>query len=81
MTEPHQHFGPFAVTPGRQRQGIGTLMFTHFCDHLDGSKDAAYLETDTESNVALYRRFGFEVTAEEKVLGVPNYFMSRPPTT
>jgi ribosomal protein S18 acetylase RimI-like enzyme len=78
-SEPHVHFGPFGVNPERQRQGIGSTMLAHFCEHVDGSKAAAYLETDTESNVALYRRFGWEVTAEEKVLGVPNWFMWRPP--
>jgi hypothetical protein len=37
-----------------------------------------YLETETEDNVRLYARFGFNVTVKRRVLGVPNWFMQRP---
>ncbi len=32
----------------------------------------AYLETDRAENVTFYERFGFEVTAQDEILGVPN---------
>jgi hypothetical protein len=38
-----------------------------------------YLETDKPENVTLYERFGFKVTGEAKVFGVPNWFMWREP--
>jgi hypothetical protein len=36
-----------------------------------------YLETDQAENVEFYRRFGFELTNEASVLGVPNFYMRR----
>ena len=70
--QPHWHFGPFSVLPERQQQGIGSKLLTYFCEHLDRLSAAAYLETDKPENVRLYQRFGFEVTSEAPVLGVPN---------
>ncbi len=77
--QPHWHFGPFAVLPERQGQGIGSQLLTYFCEHVDRLGAAAYLETDKPENVRLYQRFGFEVTSEKPVLGVPNWFMWRSP--
>ena len=76
--EHHWHLGPMVVLPERQKQGIGSLLLQRFCEHVDGLGHAGYLETDQESSVRLYRRFGFEVVAEEPVLSVPNWFMWRP---
>lgn len=77
--EHHWHFGPFGVLPERQRQGIGSQLLTYFCAHVDRLGAAAYLETDMPENLRLYQRFGFTVTAEAPVLGVPNWFMWRSP--
>ncbi|SRR5581483_8575029 len=77
--EPHWHLGPVAVEPQLQRQGIGSTMLGAFCSLVDSCRSLAYLETDKEENVRLYRRFGFRVVASAEVLGVPNWFMSRPP--
>lgn len=52
---------------------------TAFCAVVDAERDAAYLETDRAGNVVLYRRFGFELTAQTCVLGVRNQFMRRRP--
>lgn len=40
---------------------------------------AAYLETNRPENVPIYEHFGFAVTGEALVLGVPNCFMWRSP--
>ena len=44
----------------------------------DAAGEVAYLETDKEINARFYERFGFEVVGEEQVLGVRNWFMTRP---
>jgi hypothetical protein len=49
-----------------------------YCDQLDTSGQEGYLETDRPGNVPFYEGFGFRVTGELQVLGVPNYFMTRP---
>ncbi|MHC4792501.1 MAG: GNAT family N-acetyltransferase [Planctomycetota bacterium] len=77
--KPHWHFGPFGVLPERQGQGIGSQLLTYFCEQVDQLGMAAYLETDKPENVRLYQRFGFEVTSEAPVLGMPNWFMWRSP--
>ncbi len=77
--QPHWHFGPFGVLPERQGQGIGSQLLTYFCERVDRLGAAAYLETDKPENVRLYQRFGFKVSSEALVLGVPNWFMWRSP--
>jgi predicted N-acetyltransferase YhbS len=76
--KPHWHLDPLTVKPGRQGQGIGTQLLTHFCKIVDESGLPAYLETDQPRNVRLYERFGFSVTGEVPVFDVPTWFMWRP---
>jgi ribosomal protein S18 acetylase RimI-like enzyme len=73
----HAHYGPFGVDPELQGRGIGSAMMTEYTRRLDAAGEDAYLETDKPENVALYSRFGFEVTEEAEVLGVANWFMWR----
>ena len=75
----HWHLGPAAVDRTRQGQGIGSQLMTAICDRLDENQGIGYLETDKPENVRLYRRGGFEVVAEQPVLGVTNWFMQRHP--
>lgn len=75
----HWHLGPAAVERTLQGQGIGTVLMTEVCAQLDRRRAIGYLETDKAANVRLYRRGGFEVMAEEPVLGVRNWFMLRHP--
>jgi hypothetical protein len=48
------------------------------CGHMDAYGVVAYLETDQRANVHFYQKLGFTVVAEADVMGVPNWFMSRP---
>lgn len=75
----HWHLGPAAVVRARQGQGIGTGMMAEVCAQLDRRQGIGYLETDKDVNVRLYRRGGFEVMAEQSILGVANWFMLRRP--
>jgi GNAT superfamily N-acetyltransferase len=77
--EAHVHLGPLAVDAHLQGQGIGSLIIQEHCRRLDQAGEVGYLETDKPENVRFYERFGFEVIAEEPVLGVPNWFMRRSP--
>jgi len=78
-TEPHSHLGPLAVDAHLQGRGIGTRILVEYCDRLDSAGELAYLETDKAVNVRIYERHGFRVVAEERVIGVPNWFMRREP--
>jgi ribosomal protein S18 acetylase RimI-like enzyme len=75
--ERHWHLGPVAVDAHLQGMGIGSMLMSVFCARMDAAGEAAYLETDKPINVSFYERFGFETTAEESVLGTPNWFMTR----
>jgi len=74
----HSHLGPLAVDADLRGRGIGSQILTEYCRRLDNANLMGYLETETEDNVRLYGRFGLEVTSEQMVLGVPNWFMQRP---
>lgn len=77
--ERHWHLGPVAVDAHLQGKGIGSNLMRVFCAKMDAAGETAYLETDKDINVRFYRQFGFEVVGEEDVLGIPNWFMIRPP--
>lgn len=76
--EPHWHLGPVAVDSRLQGQGIGRAMMADFCARMNEQSALSYSETDKFQNVRFYQKFGFSVVAEAEILGVPNWFMSRP---
>ena len=78
---PHWHLGPVGVERDLQGKGIGSALLTAFRDLVDANHGLAYLETDKSINVPFYQRFGFEVTTESPILGVPCWFMVRPRST
>jgi len=77
LAEPHWHLGPVAVDAPLQGRGIGTLLLNEYCSRLDASEGVGYLETDKESNVRFYERFGFVTVGTASILEVPNWFMRR----
>jgi len=76
-TGPHSHLGPIGVEPGAQGRRIGQQLMDRYCEELDRTGMAGYLETDKPENARFYGHFGFETTGEIPVLGVPNYLMWR----
>jgi GNAT superfamily N-acetyltransferase len=76
--ELHWHLGPVAVHPRLHGHGIGTAMLRAFCAIVDDCRSLSYLETDKSENIRFYQKFGFRVVAEAEVLGIANWFMSRP---
>ena len=74
---PHIHFGPFAVQPTLQGRGFGRILLERYCEELDRTGTAGWLETSTSTNVRLYSRSGFKVVSEDDIQGVPIWFMAR----
>jgi GNAT superfamily N-acetyltransferase len=73
----HWHLGPVAVDAHLQGTGIGSVLMKEYCARLDRTHVAGYLETDKESNVGFYERFGFQTVSTAPVLNTPNWFMKR----
>lgn len=79
LDTPHVHLGPVAVDPQRQGHGVGSRLLAEHCRRLDAREQVGYLETDKPENVKFYERHGYAVVEQAKVVGVPNWFMSRDP--
>jgi ribosomal protein S18 acetylase RimI-like enzyme len=69
VQEPHWYLWVLGVDPGAQGQGIGGKLVAPVLDRADRDGTPCYLETETEWNVAFYRRRGFEVVHEAVVPG------------
>jgi predicted N-acetyltransferase YhbS len=69
------------VTPERQGKGLGGTLLRPALESLDAEGTPAYLESSSPRSRALYRRNGFEVTAELELPagGPPLWLMWREP--
>ena len=72
---PHWHLGPLAIAPQWQYKGVGTQMIEFAFSKCTGGN--LYLETDKQSNVQLYERFGFSTVATPVILSIPSWVMTR----
>src|SRR5210317_1277769 len=59
--EPHWYLNMLATHPDWQRTGYGAALMGEVFVIADSEGLGCYLETETEENVAYYRRHGFEV--------------------
>jgi ribosomal protein S18 acetylase RimI-like enzyme len=68
--EPHWFLSLLGTEPALQGRGLGGALLEHGLARAGGVP--VHLDTDSERNVAWYERFGFEVTAEVRVMeGAP----------
>jgi GNAT superfamily N-acetyltransferase len=63
-SEPHMYLPFVGVEPNWQGRGLGTAVLRPVLDRCDAEGLPAYLEASTPRNRELYRRLGFDVTAE-----------------
>lgn len=64
---PHVTVATVGVRPDHQGRGIATALIQSAFDIARALGVPVYLETSSESNVALYRRLGFEVIGQVRV--------------
>jgi GNAT superfamily N-acetyltransferase len=69
--EPHFYLGVLGIDPTHQGRGLSKHLLGPTLARADAEKKPAYLETAKESNLAYYRRFGFEITREVRVESAP----------
>lgn len=81
---PHWYLQIIGVDPAYQGQGFSSRLLRPVLERIDREQMPCYLETNAKKNVAIYRRFGFEVVSEDKLTGteVTTFAMLRKaPTT
>ena len=80
MTGPHWYLWVLGVAPEAQGRGIGGRLLEPVLATADADGVPCYLETQTDGNVAFYRKRGFETVLEERepVGDLPIWFMVRP---
>jgi GNAT superfamily N-acetyltransferase len=78
-SEPHYYLEFLGVDPLLQGKGLGSAMLDRLTEWADQEHAGCYLETGNPRDVPLFRRYGFEPSVEEGVLGVHTWFMWRPP--
>lgn len=66
---PHWYLPIIGVGPAYQGQGFSGRLLRPMLQRIDRERMPCYLETNAEKNVAIYRRFGFEVVSEGKLPG------------
>ena len=66
MERPHIYLQFLGVARAAQGRGIGSRLLKVGLDRCDAAGMAAYLETQTERNIALYSRHGFAVIGENR---------------
>lgn len=75
----HWRLGPVTVEASRRGVGIGGALVRVACARIDAAGDDACLETDHLAIVGFFAHFGFAVTGERQIAGVPTWRMRRHP--
>jgi GNAT superfamily N-acetyltransferase len=77
---PHWYVNLLGVRPESQGKGLSRAVLGPVFAAADMERLPVYLETAAESNVAIYRRLGFDLVGESELAGgVPNWEMRRDP--
>jgi len=66
---PHWYLQVIGVDPAYQGQGFSGRLIRPVLERIDRERMPSFLETNTEKNVTIYRRFGFEIISEDKLPG------------
>jgi GNAT superfamily N-acetyltransferase len=77
--EAHYYLEYLGVEPRYQGHGFGSGILKHLIAKADEQGVGCYLENANPRNVPIYQRFGFQIKAEKEIIGIPTWFMWRPP--
>jgi ribosomal protein S18 acetylase RimI-like enzyme len=76
---PHWYLMTVGTRTERQGQGLGSQLVELGTDRADEAGVPCYLETGTDSNIAFYRKRGFEIIGQAECYGHTLTGMVRPP--
>lgn len=78
--EEHWYLSVLSISPESQRGGYGSALLRPGLEAADRDGTGCWLETQRESNIPFYARFGFQLLRKVEVeSGVPLWLMWRPP--
>ena len=79
---PHWYLQVIGVDPAYQGQGFSSRLLRPMLKRIDREQMPCALDTNIDKNVAIYRRFGFDVISQNKLPGTPvtSFLMLRKPT-
>ncbi len=72
--EDHWYLSVLGTDPPHQGRGAGSSLMAPIIERCDAEGIPSYLESSKESNVAFYRRHGYEVTRVIEGFGAPPMF-------
>ena len=78
-TEPHYYLEYLGVEPELQGKRVGSALMKCLVSKVDEEHVGCYLENANPRNNPFYQRFGFQIMNEKKIIGVPTWFLWRPP--
>lgn len=83
IQDPHEYLFLLAVDPQHQGKGFARYLLAPLFKQFDQLHDTCYLETHTQKNVDLYKRYGFEIKGHIVIPKTPLQFwgMVRMPAT
>jgi ribosomal protein S18 acetylase RimI-like enzyme len=69
--KPHWYLQTIGTDPGKQGKGFGSLILRDMLARADAAQMPCYLESSKDTNIPIYKSFGFAVTGEIKIPGGP----------
>ena len=61
VPDPHWYLSTIGIDPKHQGKGIGSRMISFMINYIAKDHKIIFLETNSERNVKLYKRFGFRI--------------------
>jgi ribosomal protein S18 acetylase RimI-like enzyme len=77
--EAHYYLEYLGVEPEQQGKAVGSAILQHLINKADREHVGCYLENANQRNIPFYQRFGFQIMSEKEIIGIPSWFMWRPP--
>lgn len=78
-TSAHYYVAFIGVEPAVQGQALGSMLLRHLANRADVERVGCYLESADPHIIPFYQRFGYEILMEKVIIGLPAWFMWRPP--
>ena len=78
-TSSHYYVAYIGVDPAFHGRALGSTLLSHLTHRADAEQVGCYLETADPRTVSFYQRLGFEIIANKIIIGLPVWFMWRPP--